>query len=102
MEVLNILAPPFHAKKERREKERKSIFRSRFIVKFRIANLLSLSKVNLESILTLFFSIRLQSPRNGEDLSDGEQELETGIRESSPEGSVTGQVRVKVKKTPFN
>ncbi len=41
--------------------------------------------------------LRSQSPRNGEDLSDGEQELETGIRESSPEGSVTGQVRVKVK-----
>ena len=45
----------------------------------------------------IFF--RSQSPRNGEDLSDGEQELETGIRESSPEGSVTGQVRVKVSYT---
>ena len=49
----------------------------------------------------------LQSPRNGEDLSDGESEVEAGShdeamgampRESSPEDGLGGggQVRVKV------
>jgi hypothetical protein len=55
-----------------------------------ISNLLQHSEFEFK--INLIF----QSPRNGEDLSDGEQENETGIRESSPEGSVTGQVRVKV------
>ena len=50
--------------------------------------------------------IILQSPRNGEDLSDGEAEIEAGSheeqvpRESSPEDGLGGggQVRVKVTK----
>jgi hypothetical protein len=78
---------------QKKEKERKSIFPKRFLLVSEhcwISNLLQHSEFEFK--INLIF----QSPRNGEDLSDGEQENETGIRESSPEGSVTGQVRVKV------
>ena len=48
---------------------------------------------------TVFLNVFLQSPRNGEDLSDAEGDTEQHDdmpRESSPEDGHGGQVRVKV------
>jgi hypothetical protein len=76
--IISVQAPPIHEKWGKSEKCK------------------SKSKI-LAAFSKSFFSTKLnfQSPRN-DDLSDVEPDNDGNIRESSPEGSMTGQVRVKV------